>query len=84
MFMKNSHQVEIMLIVGYDDVHIINKPLTTDEITIQDVHGSAEARIPLGQYVILGQFLVTNKHIMGRCLFPLHWSHPPPESCFKC
>lgn len=54
-----------MLVVGYNDVHLIDGALTTDEIAIQDVHCSTKARIPLGQSVILGWFPVANEYIMG-------------------
>jgi hypothetical protein len=51
--------------MGYDDDHLISEPLTTDAITMHDVHCHAKARIPPGQNIFLGWFPVANKGIMG-------------------
>lgn len=79
----NTHQVEVIQIVGDDDVHAVNIALSTHLICIKDVHCGAEARDTLGQSVVLGGLPVTDEDVVSRRLWFLDRSHPLKNSSLE-
>jgi hypothetical protein len=78
---SDSHEVEVVLVVRDDDVHIINEALATFGVAVEHVDGGAEAREALAERVVLGGFPGAHEHVVRRRLLLLYRVHPPPHRC---
>ena len=64
----DSQQVKVIQEMRDDAVHAINVTLAANLISVEDVHGGAEARVSLRQGVVLGGLPVADKNIVSRGL----------------
>lgn len=79
----DAHQVEVMLIVRNDGVHLINITLPTDTIPIEDVHRCSESGHALGQSVVLCGLPRSHEcFVSGRESF-FRRCHPAPHRCLE-
>lgn len=75
----DAHEVEVVLVVRDDDVHVVDVALAADLVAVEHVHGGAEPGEALGERVVLGGLPVAHEHVVRRRLLLLHRRHPPPH-----
>ena len=61
----DSQQVKVIQEMRDDAVHAINIALAANLISVEDIHGGAEAQGPLRQSVVLGGLPVSDKNVVS-------------------
>lgn len=79
----NTHQVKVIQVMRYNNIHGIDITLTTDTLAIQNIHGGSKSRSSFGQSVVLCGFPVSNKGFVTGRLSLFERCHPPPDCCLE-